>query len=309
MSKSFFYGGQAVIEGVMMRGRDALSIAVRRPDETVAVHEEPLVPWAQRFPVLKWPLLRGAVALVEAMLIGMRALNFSANQQVAEEEEEQLGFKELALTFLVAMALTVGLFILLPAFIIRLIQDSVTHDVVLNLIEGLIKVTLFSLYIVAIGQMQDIKRVFQYHGAEHMAINCYEAGLPLTVPNVRGQSLLHTRCGTNFLLIVLFMSVFLFSFFGRPPFLERVLLHLLLLPVVAGLSYEVIRHAAQDNAWAVVRWIATPGMWMQRLTTRRPDDAQIEVAVEALERVLERDGAREPGVSATEAGEKSVYVR
>lgn len=309
MGKSFFYGGQAVIEGVMMRGREALSIAVRRPDETVAVHEEPLRPWAQRFPVLKWPLVRGAVALVEAMIIGMRALNFSANQQVAEEEEEELGFKELALAFLFAIALAVGLFILLPAFIIRLIQDSVAHNVVLNLIEGVIKIGFFSLYIVAIAQMEDIKRVFQYHGAEHMAINCYEAGLPLTVANVRRQSLLHTRCGTNFLLIVLFMSVFLFSFFGRPPFVQRVLLHLVLLPVVAGLSYEVIRHAAQENALAVVRWIATPGMWMQRLTTRRPDDSQIEVAVEALERVLVRDGAPAPGDAATEAEEKSIYVR
>lgn len=303
MDKTFFYGGQAVIEGVMMRGREGLSIAVRRPDDTMTVHEEPLKPWARKFPLLKWPLVRGAVALVEAMVIGTKAINFSANQQVAEDEQEPLTWKELALTFLMAGALTVGLFILLPAYIIRLIQDAVSSNVVLNLIEGVIKITFFSLYIVAIGQMRDIRRVFQYHGAEHMAINCHEAGLPLTVANVRRQSLIHTRCGTNFLLIVLFMSVFLFSFFGRPPFLQRVGLHLLLLPVVAGLSYEVIRHAAKENAFAVVRWLATPGMWMQRLTTRRPDDGQIEVAIEALERVLARDGVGD----GTE--EKTVYVR
>lgn len=307
MGKSFFYGGQAVIEGVMMRGRESLSIAVRRPDESVAVHEEPLRPWAARWPFLKWPLVRGAVALVEAMVIGMRALNFSANQQVAEDEQEQLGFWEMAVTFLIAIALTVGLFILLPAFIIRLVQDSISSNVLLNLVEGAIKITFFSVYIVAIGQMEDIKRVFQYHGAEHMAINCHEANLPLTVDNVRKQSLIHTRCGTNFLLIVLFMSVFLFSFFGRPPFLQRVGLHLLLLPVVAGLSYEVIRHAAKENAFAVVRWVATPGMWMQRLTTRRPEDKQIEVAIEALERVLAQDGA--DGYEAGGIEEKSVYVR
>lgn len=314
MSKSFFYGGQAVIEGVMMRGRDALSIAVRRPDQSVVVQEQPLKPWSLRFPFLKWPLVRGAVALVEAMIIGMRALNFSANQQVEEDEQESLGFMEMAITFLIAMALTVGLFVLLPAYIIRLIQDSVASNVVLNLIEGVIKITFFSLYIIAIGQMSDIKRVFQYHGAEHMAINCHEAGHPLTVENVRDHSLIHTRCGTNFLLIVLFMSVFLFSFFGRPPFLQRVGLHLLLLPVVAGLSYEVIRHAARDNALAVIRWLATPGMWMQRLTTRCPEDDQIEIAIEALERVLVRDGAlpterRDAAEEAAAAGETSVYVR
>lgn len=308
MGKSFFYGGQALIEGVMMRGRNSLSIALRRPDSSVVVHEQPLKPWALRFPFLKWPLVRGAVALVEAMIIGMRALNLSANEQVAEDEQEQLGFKEMAMTFAIAIALTVGLFILLPAYIIRLIEDSVTTNLMLNLIEGLIKISFFSLYIVAIGQMSDIRRVFQYHGAEHMAINCHEAGCPLTVDNVRKQSLIHTRCGTNFLLIVLFMSVFLFSFFGRPPFLQRVGLHLLMMPLVAGLSYEVIRHAAQDNALTIVRWLATPGMWMQRLTTRDPEDDQIEVAIEALERVLVHDGVLADGqVGATE--ETSVYVR
>src|SRR5690606_39756085 len=167
-----------------------------------------------------------------------------------------------------AVGLTVGLLVVLPAYVIRLIQDAIAHNVVLSLVEGLIKITVFALYILAIGQMPDVRRVFQYHGAEHKAINCYEAGLPLTVENVARQSIVHTRCGTNFILIVLFMSVFAFSFFGRPPFLERVLIHLLLMPVVAGLSYEIIRHAARDDAWPVVRWIATPGLWMQRLTTR-----------------------------------------
>lgn len=314
MKERFFYGGQAVIEGVMMRGREALGIAVRRPDGSVVVHEEPLAPWSTRFPVLKWPLVRGAVALIEAMVIGVRALNFSANQQVGEEEGEELSFKELAITFAMAMLLTVGLFVVLPAFIIRLIQDMVTHNVVLNFIEGVIKIAFFTLYIVAIARMEDIKRVFQYHGAEHKAINCYEANLPLTVDNVRRQSIVHTRCGTNFILIVLFMSVFVFSFFGRPPFLLRVLYHVLLLPVVAGLSYEVIRHAAQDNALRIVKWLATPGLWMQRLTTRPPDDSQIEVAIAALKRVLARDGvAVEAEAAQSESAEaapeaKSAYV-
>lgn len=291
VSKQFFYGGQAVIEGVMMRGRSSLAVAARRPDGQVVVHEEELRPWSQRYPFLAWPLVRGAVALAEAMIIGVRALNFSANEQVAEEEGEELTFKELAATVAIALLLTVGLFVLLPAFIIRLIQDAVTNDVVLNFIEGFIKIGFFSLYIVAIARMEDIKRVFQYHGAEHKAINCYEAGLPLTVDNVGRQSIVHTRCGTNFILIVLFMSVFLFSFFGRPPFFLRVGIHLALLPLVAGISYEIIRHAARDDAFFLVRWLATPGLWMQRLTTRVPDEAQIAVAITALEHVLVQDGA------------------
>src|SRR5690606_23576572 len=212
-----------------------------------------------------------------------------------------------------AVGLTVGLLVVLPAYVIRLIQDAIAHNVVLNLVEGLIKITVFALYILAIGQMPDVRRVFQYHGAEHKAINCYEAKLPLTVDNVRRQSIVHTRCGTNFILIVLFMSVFVFSFFGRPPFLLRVLYHLAVLPVVAGLSYEVIRHAARENALTVVKWLATPGLWMQRLTTRTPDDAQIEVAIAALKKVLARDGAAMAAVSgeasdqAAEAG--ASYVR
>src|SRR5690606_29082137 len=205
--------------------------------------------------------IRGAVALAEAMIIGIRALNFSAAQATGEEEQP-LTAKELGLSLILAIGLTVGLFVVLPAYLIRIIQDLIAHNVVLNLVEGIIKITVFTLYILAIGRMPDVARVFQYHGAEHKAINCYEAGLPLTVDNVAKQSIVHTRCGTNFILIVLFMSVFIFSFFGRPPFLERVAIHLLLLPVVAGLSYEIIRHAARDNAWSLVRWIATPGLWM-----------------------------------------------
>ncbi|OUM96502.1 MAG: hypothetical protein BAA04_10975 [Firmicutes bacterium ZCTH02-B6] len=303
MKDSFFYGGQAVIEGVMMRGRQALAIGVRRPDGSIVVHEQALVPWSQRSAILRRPLLRGVVALAEALIIGIRALNFSA-AQATDGEEEPLSAKEMAVSLGLAIAMTVGLFVVLPAFLIRFIQDVISHNLVLNLVEGLIKVSLFALYILAIGQMPDIKRVFQYHGAEHKAINCYEAGLPLTVDNVARQSIVHTRCGTNFILIVLLMSVFLFSFFGRPPFVERVLIHLLLLPVVAGLSYEIIRHAAKDNAWALVRWIATPGLWMQRLTTRPPEREQLEVAIAALERVLVRDGAPMADVSA-----EAAYVR
>jgi len=311
VKEPFYYGGQALIEGVMMRGRRSLGIAVRKPDGTIHVEERPLRPWAERHPVLKWPLVRGAVALGEAMVVGVQALNFSANQQAAQGEGGELSAKELAATIALAVLLTVGLFVVLPALVIRWIQDFIAHDVVLNLIEGGIKVSVFILYIVAIGRMEDIRRVFQYHGAEHKAINCYEAGLPLTVDNVRRQSIVHTRCGTNFILIVLLLSVFVFSFFGRPRFVLRVLYHVLLLPVVAGLSYEVIRHAARDNALRVIKWLATPGLWLQRLTTRPPDESQIEVAIAALKRVLARDGvafAEDEPSSVAEAEDKPVSV-
>lgn len=288
MPGNFFYGGQAVIEGVMMRGRKSLAIAVRKINGEISIKEENLTSITQRFPFLKWPFLRGSVALIEAMVIGIKALQFSA-AEYAEEEEEQLGAKEIALTLVLSVALTVGIFIVLPAFILRFIQSHVASNVLLNIIEGGLKMALFLSYIVAISTMQEIKRVFQYHGAEHKAINCYEAGDPLTVENVRAHSLIHRRCGTSFIIFVLMVSIFIFSFFGRPPFIQRVLLHLALLPVVAGISYEIIRLAGRKRTPWIIRVLSQPGMWAQRLTTREPDDEQIEVAIRSLEVVIDRD--------------------
>lgn len=290
MAEQFFYGGQAVIEGVMMRGRRSLAIAVRKPSGEIIVREDRFTPLAVRFPVLKWPLLRGVVALIEAMVIGIRALNYSASQ-FAEEEEEELGPKEIALTMALALVLTVGLFVVLPAYVVKLVQSAIASNLVLNVVEGLVKVAVFVLYILAISRLKDIERVFQYHGAEHKAINCLEAGDPLTVERVRAHSLIHRRCGTSFIIFVLLVSIFVFSFFGRPPFLARVGLHLALLPVVAGISYEIIRMAGRKDAPWIIRVLSLPGMWTQRLTTREPDDSQIEVAIRSLRVVLRADGA------------------
>ncbi len=287
MARGFSYGGQAVIEGVMMRGVTGIAIAVRKASNDIIVREERLQSWAQRHPLLRLPFLRGMLALVETMIIGMRSLSFSANEY-AEEEGEELGFKELALTMLIAFAFTVGLFIILPAFVIRLVQSSIHSNVALNLVEGAVKITFFLAYIVAISGLKDIRRVFEYHGAEHKTIHCYEAGESLTVENVRKYTTLHPRCGTNFVLLVLLTSVFVFSFFGRPPFLERVLIHLALLPVVSGISYEVIKLAGRYKA---VRVFVYPGMLLQKLTTRQPDDSQLEVAIRALQAVLVSDKA------------------
>ncbi len=288
MADNFFYGGQAVIEGVMMRGRNSMAIAVRKQSGDVVVREDRLNSITARFPFLKWPLVRGVVALIEAMVIGIRALNYSASQ-FAEEEEEELGAKEIALTMGVALLLTVGLFVVLPAYFLNFVQEYISSNVLLNMIEGGFKITVFVAYILAISAMKDIRRVFQYHGAEHKAINCLEAGDPLTVEQVRRHTLIHRRCGTSFIIFVLLVSIFVFSFFGRPPFLLRVGLHLALLPVVAGISYEIIRLAGRQNAPWIVRILSLPGMWTQRLTTREPDDDQIEVAIRSLDVVLQHD--------------------
>jgi len=289
LADNFFYGGQAVIEGVMMRGRTSLAIAVRKENGEIVTKEEPLSSISQRYPFLKWPLLRGSVALVEAMILGIKALNYSASQ-FSQEEEEQLGPKEIAITLAMSVGLTVGLFIVLPAFVIRQVQAHVASNVLLNVIEGAVKLAFFIAYVAAISTVKEIRRVFQYHGAEHKAINCYEAGDPLTVENVRAHSLIHKRCGTSFIIFVLMVSIFIFSFFGRPPFLQRVLLHLAILPLVAGISYEIIRLAGRKNSPWIIDILSRPGMWTQKLTTREPDDQQIEVAIRSLNAVLARDG-------------------
>ncbi len=299
MSQRFSYGGQAVIEGVMMRGRHSLAIAVRRSDGVV-LHEENLTPWAQRYPILGWPIVRGSVALIEAMVMGVRSLSFSAGQ-FAEEEEAELTTKDMVFTIGFAFLLTVGLFIALPAYVLRFVQAGIKSNVLLNIVEGLIKIGFFLLYIIGISFMEDIRRVFEYHGAEHKTINCYEAGEPLMVENVARYTTVHRRCGTNFMLIVFFTSVFVFSFFGRPPFLQRVLLHLALLPLVAGLSYELVRLAGRPNPPFWVEILAAPGLLLQKLTTREPDSCQIEVAIEALQTVLRKDKTMIPAIGGTQS--------
>lgn len=275
----------------MMRGRRHWAVAVRKANKEIIVEEGPVSSLARKYPILGKPIIRGSVALVESLIFGIKCLTFSANVYAEEETGEELSVKDLIFTFGVAVVLTVGFFIVLPAFIIRLIQGAISNNVLLNLVEGLIKISLFIAYIAGISLMKDIQRVFQYHGAEHRTINCYEAGEELTVTNVQKYSSIHARCGTNFILITLFMSIFVFSFFGRPPFLLRVLAHLAILPVVAGLSYEVIRQAGKARPHPVFKWIAAPGMALQYLTTRTPDDEQVEVAITSLKAVLAKDNS------------------
>ncbi|MGE5554118.1 MAG: DUF1385 domain-containing protein [Betaproteobacteria bacterium] len=282
------HGGQAVIEGVAMRGQRMMATAVRRNDGSIVVDKQRLAPWGELYPILKWPLIRGSVAMIESLVVGTRALVFSASQ-FAEGEDVEFTAKDTTLVVLLAFAVTVLVFIALPAFVVRLAQRAVRSPLLLNLLEGLLKVALFVSYVGAIGLFPDIRRVFQYHGAEHKTINAYEAGEELTVENVQRHTTLHYRCGSSFILIVLLISIIVFSLVtaaGRPPFLQRFLIHLAILPVVAGVSYELIRYASRRGSFFLVRWLASPGLLIQVLTTRQPDDAQVEVAVRALNEVL-----------------------
>ncbi|MCK8828035.1 DUF1385 domain-containing protein [Natroniella acetigena] len=279
------YGGQAVIEGVMMRGKDEQAIAVRKEDGEIILEKKELNSIADKFKFLQWPLLRGVVALFQSLILGVQALTFSANQ--FSEEEEELTILELVGTIGLSFGLAMILFVVLPAILIGFVQDVVASNLALNLIEGGIKVTFFLAYVIIISQMEDIKRVFQYHGAEHKVIHNYESEQPLSIDNAQKFTTLHPRCGTNFLLIVILLSILLFSLFGRPTLLNRILIHISLLPLVAGLSYELIKQAGRENAGKLFKVLAIPGLQLQKLTTKEPSSEQIEVALKSLEAIID----------------------
>lgn len=286
MSKPVQYGGQAVIEGVMMRGPRECAIAVRLPEGEIEVTRMKLNSWAAK-PILKLPLIRGFVALVDSLIVGIRSLTFSANRSMGEEGEEELGFWEMALTVGFALALGLLLFVGLPTGAAHLLQGRVSGTVWQNLLEGAIRLVVFFLYILLISRLGDIQRVFQYHGAEHKAIFTHEAGQDLTVENARAFSRLHPRCGTSFLLIVVIVSIFVFAFVGLYPLWWRLLSRMLLMPLVAGIAYEVLKFSARRIESPRLRWLFVPGLLLQRLTTREPDDGQLEVALAALKGVLD----------------------
>ena len=276
-------GGQAVIEGVMMRDANKTATAVRLPNGEIEVETHPVTSIRERYPVLNLPLIRGSVIMVESLVIGMRALSFSA--QAAGEEDEQMTKKEIAMTILFALVLARVLFIVIPTGAAHLAAAYTDDPVVFNLIEGGIRLLVFLLYIWGISFMGGIRRVFQYHGAEHKTIHCYEAGEALTVENVQKFPRLHPRCGTNFLLIVMVVAIVFHVFFGWPDLWLRILSRLAVLPVVAGVSYEIIRFAGRSEN-RIVRIMITPGLWLQYLTTRPPADEMVEVAIESLKAVL-----------------------
>lgn len=276
-------GGQAVIEGVMMRDAHRTATAVRLPSGDIDVETRTVSSIRDRYPVLNLPLIRGSVIMVESLIIGMRALSFSA--QAAGEEDEQMTKKEIVMTILFALVLASILFIVIPTGAAHLAAAYTDDPIAFNLIEGGIRLMVFLLYIWGISFMGGIRRVFQYHGAEHKTIHCYEAGEALTVENVQKFPRLHPRCGTNFLLIVMVVAIVFHVFFGWPDLWLRILSRLAILPVVAGVSYEIIRFAGRSENH-LVHILITPGLWLQYLTTRPPADEMVEVAIESLKAVL-----------------------
>jgi len=290
-------GGQAVLEGVMMRGPSAWSVAVRKPDGVIAEVNRPVTSILLRHRWLRVPIIRGIIALGESLSIGFRALAISANYAAQEEGEDgevetELTRGQLIFAFGIAIGFALLLFKIGPALLTSWLPVESTELFVV--VEGVIRVGVFIGYILLISLLPDLRRVFQYHGAEHKAINALEGGAELTPANVQKFSLIHPRCGTAFLLWVMVIAIFVFAFVGRPVWYWLIASRILLLPVIAGLAYELIRYAGKHQDNRVLMTLLAPGLWLQRLTTREPSDDQVEVSIQALQRVLEKEAAETP---------------
>jgi uncharacterized protein YqhQ len=285
-------GGQAVLEGVMMRGVSTWAVAVRNPEGEVEVTSESLVPWAKRHRLWRVPVIRGVVALGESLKIGFRALAISANAQLEEDEEgnkEEIGGWVWGLTIALSMALAIGLFFVIPVGLTSLIKDELGSALLFWLVEGILRTAIFIGYIVVISQLPDLRRVFEYHGAEHKTISCYEAEDELVPSRAKLYSRLHPRCGTSFLLIVMVLAIFVFAPIGLPAWYWLLASRIIGIPLIAGLSYEVIKWAGRNRRKRWVRALMWPGLMLQNLTTREPDEEQLAVAIVALEKVLESE--------------------
>ena len=293
---TFTYGGQALIEGVMMRGRDAIAVALRHPDGQIVYATERLDSGFHGTRWSKWPLIRGLVVLYETLIIGTRWLVRSANVQ-AQEEGVELGRGSVALMLGLTLLAGVGIFFLLPLAVATVTAANVQNGLVQHLIEGIVRVGVFLGYLALIGRAPDIRRVFQYHGAEHMTIHALESGDPLTVAEVRKYPTAHQRCGTEFLVVVILLSIVAFSLVGRQEPLIMVGSRVLLIPVIASVGYEILRFGARHRANLLVRVLLYPGLIVQMITTKQPTDDMIEVAIVSMEQALEADGEAVPAGS------------
>jgi len=283
LAERFYYGGQAVVEGVMMRGPKTMSVAVRRPNGAITVQTQSL-PTIYTGWLRKAPFLRGIIFMIENLVLGIKSLLYSANVSL-EEEEEEISGKFAWLMVFVSIAFSVALFFLLPLFLTGLF--NIESSILFNLVDGIIRVAIFIIYLMAMSLMPDIRRVFAYHGAEHKTVNAYEAGVPLEVEAVRRYGTAHVRCGTSFIFAVVIISIIVFALVGLHTAWLMVLSRIVLIPVIAGISYEFIYFAGRHRNNILVRVVSAPGLWLQSLTTREPDDSQLEVAMAALRRVIE----------------------
>ena len=299
------YGGQAVVDGVMMRGRSFWGVAVRLEDGGIARRSYPLSNPGARYPFLKWPVLRGMLALWDSLSLGIRALSISANlslENLGTEEEPppQLGTKELVATVGIALVIAVALFVVAPLAVARLCGEALANPLLFNLVEGVVRIAIFLGYVAGISVIPDLRRVFEYHGAEHKTINAYEAGESLQPVAIRAFSTIHPRCGTSFLLVVMVVAIIVFSLVGKPPLAWLVVSRLVGIPLVAGLAFEIIRYAGLHRGGVVARVLLAPGLALQRLTTREPSDEQVEVAVAALTEVAEAEQSLAAGARSLE---------
>ena len=288
------YGGQAVIEGVMIRGQRNVAIACRRPDGSIAVQRQPLTPiFTGR--LRRIPLIRGVIAMAETLTLGMRALSYSANV-AAEAEGEEIGKGSMAGMMAVSLTIAIGVFFIIPVLASDRLEGLLGSSIAANIAEGAIRLALFLGYILLIGRMNDIRRVFMYHGAEHMTVHAQERGDPLCIDYIRRYPTAHPRCGTAFLLVVMVVAIVAFIFVGREPFWWLIASRIVLVPLIAAVSYEVIRFSGRHADNPLVHLITAPSLALQSLTTRQPDDDQIEIAIAAMQQAQDADRATIAGM-------------
>ncbi|MBU2562893.1 MAG: DUF1385 domain-containing protein [Actinomycetia bacterium] len=286
-------GGQAVIEGVMMRSKHFWALAVRKPDRTIYTKLFNDVSLTNKNKVLGFMFIRGIIALIESMTLGFKALSYSINE--ATEEEIKFSKREMIISVIIAVVFAVGVFFILPTIIGRSFSEFFPNAIVYNLLEGLIRIGFFFAYILLVSQIKDIKRVFQYHGAEHKTIQAYENDEELKPENVRKYSTMHVRCGTSFLLIVMVVAILIFALLGKQSMIWRIISRIILIPVIAGISYELIRLAGKFSKYKVVNILFYPGLLLQKITTKEPDNDQIEVAISSFKKVIEAEKALKAG--------------
>jgi len=291
--KRYQVGGQAVIEGVMMRSKHFWALAVRKPDMTIYTKLFNGVSLTNKNKVLGFMFIRGIVTLIESMALGFKALSYSVNE--ATEEEIKFSKREMTISVIIAVVFAVGVFFILPTIIGRSFSEFFPNAIVYNLLEGLIRIGFFLIYILLVSQIKDIKRIFQYHGAEHKTIQAYENDEELKPENVRKYSTIHVRCGTSFLIIVMIVAILIFALLGKQPMIWRIISRILLLPVIAGISYELIRLAGKFSKYKAVNILFYPGLLLQKITTKEPDNDQIEVAISSFKKVIEAEEALKAG--------------
>jgi len=294
MDKKLKIGGQAVMEGVMIKSKKNLVITVRKPNGKITVKKQKLKPLSEKIKFLGWPFIRGIVELIELLVIGVKALSYSANESI-DKKEEKITSKELMFTLLIAFGFAFLLFKFLPLLITKFIFSKgviSSSRIIFNLVDGLLRISMFILYILLISRMKDVKRLFQYHGAEHKAVNCFEAGKKLTHENIKKYSTLHPRCGTSFIFIVLFVAILVFSIVKIDiNFWLLLVLRIPLILPIAGISYELLKLSDKFKSNVIFNSLSKPGLWLQRITTRQPTKKQVEVAILAVKNILKLEKA------------------